>query len=281
MIILTQPAGPGDVTQYNYDPLDRLATVTYADGTGYSYSNYDVHDNSGTLADANGTVVTCTYDLNNRLTGKSIAPGAGVSGDTTAEAFKYDGLSRLVRAEDNDSIVERSYDSLGDIVKETLTIDKGLPTVITQPISATHDQAGNTLTVTRPSGAPTTLQWYRYDSLDRKFHVGTNPTADYWYIGRQRVALRRYPFANQTRVTFGYDPAGRVTGMKRERFDLTVLDDRTYAWDEMGNKVQRADVRTGGPPVLGAPRHWGHLGRKRGLPGNGNAWEGPFRGDQR
>ena len=109
--LISQTDANGHATLYAYDPLDRQVTVTMADGTSVS-SFFDVHNNLVAKIDANGSAVTNACDLLNRRTNVTVAPGPGVSTATTYERYQYDGLSRLVRAEDNDSLVARSYDSL-------------------------------------------------------------------------------------------------------------------------------------------------------------------------
>jgi YD repeat-containing protein len=79
-----------------------------------------VHGNPVTITDADGSVVTGTYDLLNRVVQRNISPGPGVAGDTTLEKYKYDGLSRLVFAQDDDSTIARRYDSLGNVIEEIL-----------------------------------------------------------------------------------------------------------------------------------------------------------------
>lgn len=129
----------GNKTQYAYDSLNRVIVERFADGSmhqvgsGATWSSgqatpdlttfvtgYDVHGNRLSATDANGTVMAATYDDLNRVTGRAITAGSGVSNDTTFEEFRYDGLSRLVFAQDDDSTISRVYDSLGNIVSESL-----------------------------------------------------------------------------------------------------------------------------------------------------------------
>ena len=80
-----------------------------------------IYNGSGTST-SSGSLTTGTYDLLDRLVMKDVIPavGNGVSDDTTLETFDYDGLSRLVSATDDDSVVTRSHDSLGHVTRETL-----------------------------------------------------------------------------------------------------------------------------------------------------------------
>ena len=247
----------GNSTRYTFDALDRQVATVYADGTSHA-TVFDVHGNIVRTIDANDSVATTAYDLLNRPSFRSITPGKGVSVDTTAEAFQYDGLSRLIRAEDDDSIVLRAYDSLANVLEETLTIDKaGHPT--TGTIASTYDGLGNKLICTYPGGRRIVTQ---YDELNRKsviadFTDAPQLVATYKYVGPARVERREY--GNGTRTDYVYDgatgipnPPGdfgvrRIISTTHTRVaDGSVIDDRSFTWDKVGNKTQRRDPRLGG-----------------------------------
>src|SRR5207245_781242 len=135
--LIAQTDDNGNATRYAYDGLDRLIVTLMGEGTlrqvgsnaVWSLGNarpdlssfgsgYDVHGNRLSSLDANGSRVDSSYDLNNRLMTVSVTLAAGVLG-TTNESYQYDGLSRLVRAQDDDSTVTCSYDSLSRIISET------------------------------------------------------------------------------------------------------------------------------------------------------------------
>ena len=245
-----------------FDALNRKTAEIMADCTQHSFS-FDVHDNRLIMTDANGSVATCTYDLLNRLTTKSITVGPGVSTDTTAETYKYDGLSRLVLAEDNDSRVTRNYDSLSQVTRETLTIARGQPDETSGTTICRYDGVGNDLETTYPGGRFITCT---YDKLDRKSVItdetggGSQLIAEYSYVGPGRVERRDY--GNGTRCDYTYDG---ITGIANPTNDFGVkqiistthsviaggatIDARTYTWDKMYNKTQRMDVRAGGPEL--------------------------------
>lgn len=239
----------GNATTYGFDPLGRQTSETYADGTSQSYL-YDVHDNRKVSTDAIGSVVNADYDSLNRLVHKSVARGPGVSNDTTFETFKYDGASRLIYAEDDDSLVTRAYDSLSQTTRETLN---GQSTI------NAYDGAGNMLSCAYPGGRIVTTT---YDELERRKTIADQggDIASYNYVGPGRVARREY--ANGTRTDYQYDgitgvpnPPGdsgvrRIVRATHSRLsDASVIDDRTFTWDRMQNKTQRRDVRIGGPQL--------------------------------
>ena len=252
--LISQTDDNGNTTTYTYDALNRKTMTTYADGTGYADS-YDVHDNKVTMADANGNFVDYTYDLLDRLVRKDIDVGESVSNATTFEIYKYDGLSRLVHAQDNDSLVQRSYDSLSQVIKEVLN---------NQTTRCVYDGVGNITLCTYPGGRRIKCT---YDELERKKEIVdiTNDQnfniATYFYVGPNRVAQREY--GNGTRCKYEYDGIMGIDnpendfGVKRlirtlhtHIDDDGILDDRTYTWDPMYNKTSRSDIRVGGPQLM-------------------------------
>ncbi|MBN2018890.1 MAG: RHS repeat protein [Sedimentisphaerales bacterium] len=228
-----------NITTYEYDPLNRLIKTTYADSTSRQGS-YDVHDNLIQTIDAAGSVVDYTYDDLNRLIEKYITPGAGVSDQTTFEYYQYDNSLNLVGAGNDYSVVARSYDSLSNIIQETLN---GVTT------TSSYDGLGNKLSCTYPSGRAVN---YTYDALNRIKTISDagGTIASYNYIGPRRPERRDY--VNNTRTTYTYDNIRRITQTTHTRDPAgtpTIIDDRTYTWDATYNKTQRKDIRAGGPQL--------------------------------
>ena len=248
--IVTQSDDNANTTSYAYDALNRRIATTYADGTGHSYA-YDVHDNTSSMTDANGSVSTCTYDLLNRLKRKDIVPGPGVWSAIVLATYEYDGRSGLTRAEDDDSVVTRSYDSLSSVTREVLN---------GQTTRASYDGVGNRLTCTYPGGRTLTCA---YDGLERKKTASdeNGSIAAYDYVGPRRV--ERCGFGNGTRMEPRYDGITGVDnpendfGLKQiirtthsQVSDSTVIDERTYTWDRSFNKTRREDVRPDGSQLV-------------------------------
>ncbi len=244
--LISQTDDNGNATVYTYDPLNRKVATTYADNTTHQ-SSYDIHDNPIAATDANGSQTASEFDLLNRITRKDITVGTNVGNDTTFETYKYDGLSRLVHAEDDDSIVSRRYDSLSNIITETLN---GKST------QCAYDGVGNMLMCTYPGGRTITCI---YDELERKKTIfdQNGSIASYNYIGPARVENRDYN--NGIRTDYNYDGITGISnpaddfGVKRiiktshiRQSDNVIVDDRSYQWDRMYNKSQRNDTRTGG-----------------------------------
>jgi RHS repeat-associated protein len=217
----------------------RRVKTTYADGTATQHV-YDVHDNITQSTDAAGNDVNSTYDLLGRLTARAITPGAGVSNDTTFENYKYDGVSRQVYAQDNDSNLTLGCDSLSNVITETLN---GKTT------SSVYDGMGNRLSCTYPGGRVITCT---FDELNRKKTISdaNGLIASYDYIGPRCVERRS--FSNNTVCDYSYDDVKRITATLHV-FDPCganmVIDSRTYTWDETYNKTQQKDIRASGPKL--------------------------------
>ena len=241
--------GLGNVSDYEYDPLNRLIRETTADGMQHTYE-YDPHNNVSATIDANGSAVTYEYDSLNRLIGTIVAPAPSVLPDTTYETYQYDGLSRLVLAEDDDVSVDRMHDSLGNVLVEVLN---------GQATTATYDGESNQLTCTYPGGRGITCA---YDALNRKQMISDDVggmVASYSYVGPDRVRQRLH--GNGTQVDYQYDgilpnPPGDMGERQIVRTTHSasvggaILDNRTYTWDASQNKTQRSDVRPDGPMLV-------------------------------
>jgi YD repeat-containing protein len=245
--------GNSNTTQYAYDSLDRLVRTTLADGT-ISSLVWSPRSNVERMTDANGTVVVHTYDALDRCVQKDIKPGPGVAGSTTRENFQYDGLSRLVRAANNQTDVTLAYDSLGRCVREgTLSPALGLALAQTRWDLDAH---GLVLAQTNPSGR---VIEYAYDALDRPAMMG-------WRAGgglpRQSLGTLAYVGPCDARrvtrpngVQTDYVRSG-VSGVANPPGDFgwgqiqrvrhavggttPVIDERVFAHDRNQNKTLRA-----------------------------------------
>lgn len=233
--VVSETDGRGNATTYAYDALNRKISTNRADTTADTAS-HDVFGNVTQSTDANGSVVTYTYDALNRGIAKTIAPGAGVSADTTFENYAYDGLSRIVRAENNASVVTQQFDSLSRVTQESTN---GVPT------NSIWDADGNKTSVSYPGGR---VVQYSYDGLSRPVGVFDNfvgGVAAYSYVGASRVERRTLLPVNVVTDT-SYNLARAIVQTRSTRL-ASVLDDRIYQWSPTGNKTQRKDIRLGGP----------------------------------
>jgi YD repeat-containing protein len=234
--------GKGNVTRYVYDALNRPIVTQKADGTIYQtgtgavwplgqagpnlagFANgYDARDNAATITDANGTVVTAQYDLNDRPVSRSIAPGAGVAPDTTFETYEFDGLSHVVRAQNNYSDVAFAYSSLSFNAGSTFVgkVAQGWLTPLRETLNGrtttySSDGVGNPLSVGYPGGLAVANS---FDGLGQLSAVTANAqsVASLSYVGPRRV--ERLNLGNGTRSAFNYDG---ITGVQNSTGDFGV-----------------------------------------------------------
>lgn len=234
--LVSQTDDHGNATTYVFDALNRRVAVRYADGTSET-CRFDVHDNEVGRVDANGTAVASTYDLANRLSGRTILPGPGVSSDTTSEIWKFDGQSRLVHAQDNDSTVTRSWDSLSALRTET---QNGAA------VTYSHDGMGNRVGLVYPGGKQVSRT---FDRLNRiKTITNAGPAASYDYVGPVRVEMRTTgPGVVQS--SYRYDGARRMVRVEHVA-TRQQLDVRGFEWDAMNNKIQVTNERAEGPGTV-------------------------------
>lgn len=242
--LVTETDGNGNTTTHVYDALGRAITTEFADCTSRQRL-YDVHDNPIQTTEASGTVADHSYDLLNRMTHATYTPGPTVPDDTTFDTFTYDGLSRVRSALNDDAAVTFEYDSLGNVLRQ---IQNGYVT------TSSYDGVGNKLTCTYPGGR---VVAYVYDELNRisRTEDGAGHVhGTYDFIGPDR--MERMDYENNTAVEYTYDGEGNPLypnptgdfgvrqriGSKHFVRGGPVIDERTYKWDPVYNKIQRVEV---------------------------------------
>lgn len=206
----------GAATQYEYDDRGWLKRVTEPDATT-TVITCDLAGRPLTATDNNGTVVTQTYNAAGRLTARTIQRASGVVG-TTAETLVYDAVGRLIQATDNDSMVEFTYDSLGNVLTEkqgpsssqlqtvTRTYDKELTlTSLTYPgglaLNVTTDTAGRLHKLMDGGAAVVERTYVRTDLLSLQATLGGVAKTNQTFDGFARLAT----------ATFQQVPAGGGT----------------------------------------------------------------------
>ncbi|MBU4405659.1 MAG: Ig-like domain-containing protein [Candidatus Aminicenantes bacterium] len=224
----------GNKTVYHYDDKERLREIIYPDNRLESYE-YDKNDRLAVFTDANGTVVSNIYDLAGRLTDRTVTLAAGVEGPTH-EQFAYDGLNRLVRAENENTITSLVYDNAGRLTKETQQTKNGAVITGTYEVNNGYDNNSNKTSLTYPSGKALSIT---PDALDRiaSIQAGGNPIAAYTYEGPDKVKSKTLGLSLKLEAEF--DDGKRPTALKYVNA-LTSKDiiDQAMSW----NKV---DLKTG------------------------------------
>lgn len=131
----------GHRTSFTRDGLGRLVRTDHPDLT-FETIAWDTLGRAASVQRKNGAVVACDYDFKGRVVSvshdslpKDVLP-------VPPSSRTYDGLDRLVRCEEGDSLLEFSHDSLGNLLSET---QNG------QIVSSSYNHRGRT-TVTYPDG---------------------------------------------------------------------------------------------------------------------------------
>src|SRR5690606_17545953 len=123
-----------DVTQFGYDSVGNLTSITNALGHVTQLLGYDAHGRPGQVIDANGVTRTLTYDLLGRLTNSTGPEGTtsytldaaglltGVQlPNGVALTYEYDAAQRLVAVVDaQGNRRELTLNDLGGAVEEKL-----------------------------------------------------------------------------------------------------------------------------------------------------------------
>ncbi|MGH7337319.1 MAG: hypothetical protein ACREI7_07070, partial [Myxococcota bacterium] len=200
--------------------------------------------------------------MDERLTDLAISNLPYGAGQTTFEAFQYDGLNRTKRAEDNDSIVLFDFDSLSQKINETQSLGTGAPRTlktqalageITRAVSSVFDGVGNKKQLSYPSGL---VIDHVFDNVDRLQQVksGANAVADYHWVGMGYRRVDR-AYLNGTTTFAEYDGDRRITRLDHRRTsDSQRIRGFEYAWDRANNRryEQRLTVNTS-PTESGGP----------------------------
>lgn len=224
---------------YFYDAIDRKVRELKADGT-QSTIVYDKDNNAIQATDANGTVVTNSFDALNRLVRTDVARANGVLG-TTLQLYEFDGLSRPTKTSNNNGSASTTetttyvQDSLSRVVEES---QNG------KIVSDSYSGDGKLLQVVYPSGR--TID-YSHDAIDRVKQVteSGNLIQENFYVGPGGRLLKR-SLGNGTETSFlneagtlatGYDGVKRLTRLRHLGPNGTAFVDREYSYN-------RASMRT-------------------------------------
>jgi YD repeat-containing protein len=173
--LMEQRDGKGNRTAYFYDTRGRrVKTIHYYNNDPETNPNtYTVvYKPNGTVfktIDPNGTEVTHLYDAAERLIHRDITNGYGITSrgpdpeyQTTFEHFEFDGFGRMTNAQDNDTSVEITYDSMSNVLAESQTIGNKrsswqqvwLPgEAVSKSVSSIYDGSGNRLKLEYPDGS--------------------------------------------------------------------------------------------------------------------------------
>ncbi len=266
--LVTRTDAAGRVTRYAYDALDRLVSITDPLG-GETRIAYDAMGRPTQRTGPDGARLTYTYDAAGQLTGETHPDG-------TQYGYEYDAAGRLTRATGPDGVSVVTHDGDDRVTRVeaprnvvmTYAYDvngrrttRGLPdgetryawdglgrlTGVTDAggaqVSLQRDARGNVTRLTLPNGVTTT---YTYDVAGRPTSFEARNAADQ-VLASQRITVDAdgkpvlVERGDGTALELTYDMLGQLVGSVLTAADGSVLRERAYAYDAVGNRVRMVD----------------------------------------
>ena len=227
---VTAMTDPNDnTTGYAHDSLNRLVRSTYADGQ-VEHFVYDALDNVVEHIGRNGLKTSITRDAAGRPVGESFTSLAGRQSPGSV-SYAYDGLGRMTEARDEDSVVSRVYDTLGNAVREANEVGTH-----SLDLRRTMDRRGRVSEI-NPYGSQNTLAYARdADGKITSISRNTTPLAGFGYLGARPLSRSLKFNGNPVgESTFGYERTGQRPDAILHENTTTTLDSRTYDWDDTYN----------------------------------------------
>jgi RHS repeat-associated protein len=216
----------GAVTRWEFDTLDRVTATIFQDGSMRT-NVYDEASDVTLFTDENGSTFANSFDSLGRKFSVSIVPGSGVSGATTSQSFRFDGLSRVTDAQNNgtagSSDVQIYYDSLGRVLEDSQTFGGNTRNVTTTGITSYP------VTQFQFPGPGDRLIDNTLDLLYRRASVVEHSTS---------TAIASWNFVGPSRVA-----------------DVALANGLTCTW--MNDAVTSSAVQCGSPGVPNPP--WGSI----------------------
>jgi len=245
----SQADDSGNHTRYEYDEANRMTAIEYADGTRRE-SSWDAYNTKVATLDPKGVTTRSKYDLNGRHIQIDIIGGGGTGpGYTSFEKYQYDGLSRMKLGEDDDSLVERNFDSISNLIEDR---QNG------HGVKALFDGVGNLIEKQYPDG---TLLTYQYDANNNLVSISDSVETfvELFYVGN-RVEQRWNSNGMITDVEYNgvsaasnqpYDFGVKRISRKIHRISGGgTLSDTRFKWDGRGNRTAILDSRNGTVSML-------------------------------
>jgi RHS repeat-associated protein len=256
--------GPtGIVEQMGYDLRGRKTSMTNPDSGSYTYA----FNGAGELvrqSDANGTVTVMTYDSLGRAYTRSETGGAGVSSHSAVWA--YDSCDNTVStgaiAQSRGKLCSTTangggasavsagttktilYDEHGRAIRARTQIAG-----VSYDSHTAFDSQGRTQYVGYPAVGNVFPMWVEnsYNNvgfLNKVSDAVTTSTVHWLANSRYNDGASKSVTVGGVAVNKNYDTVGRVKNINAT-FGATALQTSTFAFDEMGNLVSRADTPAG------------------------------------
>ncbi len=232
-------------TTQTFDARNRLTVVTQPDpdGGGSQTSpvttyTYDAAGNRTVVTDPLSGSTTFAYDAGNRRTSITQPdPDGGGSLSSPITTFTYDNLDRVISLKDPvNNLTTWTYDAVDQVLTELDPLGK--------TATYTHDAAGQ---LTKLVDRKSQRREFVYDNDGRRTQEKWCTTAS-GTCTTSRIFTYTYDAANQltevnepdSRYTFTYDNAGRVTGISSLASNMPQVT-LSNIYDDAGNRTQVTD----------------------------------------
>jgi RHS repeat-associated protein len=251
-------------TTYGYDAANRLASISYGDGTTPNVGfGYDEVGNRTSMSDGAGTI-SYSYDNDDRMTGSirgsdsfSYAYDAADNitsrtyPDGTAVSYGYDSDNRLASVTSGGATTSYAYDPASNVTQTTLPASNGYVE------TRSYDHGGRVIEVKNAKGGSVLSDFvYTLDPVGKPTSVvqsgATSSTTTYGYDNDDRlteVCYQSNPCQNQNDpyIRWSYDlvgnrltetrPSGTTTYSYNADDELTAAGSTSYSYDYNGNET--------------------------------------------
>jgi RHS repeat-associated protein len=250
--LLTRVNGPrtdvSDITNYTYDTLGNLASITNALGHIVQIPSYDVHGRPLTVVAPNLVTTTFAYDLRGRLTSLNRAgyittyeyDAAGLPRQITFPnqtflRYSHDAAHRMIRIADSaNNQIDYQLDAMGNRIQTSIHDPSG---VLVAKINQTINSLNQVSLVTNAVGASTGFTYSPGGNL-----ISTtdplNRTTNYTYDALNRRVSETDSLGFAT--AWQYDGQGLLQYVENPKGATT-----SYTHDKFGNQLQLQSPATG------------------------------------
>lgn len=223
--LLTKTSAPtGEITNYEYDALNRLIRTTFtsdsvnpiesaydASGRVVSQRNVNLAETMSYVYDGNGNVLSESVSLGGNQTRRKIyeydASDRVIKisyNDETNEQFTYTDQSKVATARDRrGNVTTYAYDSLGRL-KETVEPISSSPTVVTAITRVSYDSVGNLKEITDPNDKKIRFEYDNDNRLTKRIEDATGAAFQFQYAYDAKNRLATYTAPDGLTATYTY-----------------------------------------------------------------------------
>ncbi|WP_047870594.1 RHS repeat-associated core domain-containing protein [Nocardiopsis sp. RV163] len=218
----------GNTTDYSYDRAGNMTAMDEPGPMGTTQYGYDALSRVTSVTDGNGVTLEYGYDRLDRIV--SISQGGDL-----LQVIAYDGNGRQITTHTDQASVEHSYNGRGDLLETVRTDSSG-----SEGTTYAYDAAGN-VTEMVEHGKTTT---YGYDAAFRLTSLTDHTGAETTFTNdanNRRTSITHPDGAVEERT---YDDSGRLTGITTTGAADQALVQASYSYDNDGADSDQLQSRT-------------------------------------